>query len=72
MKKAPTRTPEQERARYAKRKTNATHLTGMHRGHLCFSCNLALGLVGDAPDGVRKLLTYIERAYARIREGFKS
>lgn len=37
------------------------HATGAFRGWLCNSCNLALGRLGDNEDGVRKLLTYLER-----------
>jgi hypothetical protein len=33
------------------------------RGLLCSQCNLALGLLGESPDRVRKLLTYIEATY---------
>lgn len=42
------------------------HKTGMFRGWLCGNCNRALGLAGDTVEGVRKLLAYIERAYADI------
>ncbi len=42
------------------------HATGFFRGWLCQNCNLALGLVGDSAEGVRKLLDYIVRAYAML------
>lgn len=31
------------------------------RGVLCDQCNLALGLLGDGPEGVKQLLDYAER-----------
>ena len=48
------------------------HMTNMFRGWLCNPCNSALGLAGDTPEGVRKLLDYIERAYDRMNERLKS
>jgi hypothetical protein len=36
------------------------HLTGMFRGLLCSSCNLALGKVGDDPSTLRRLAEYLE------------
>ncbi len=44
------------------------HLTGMFRGWLCHKCNSALGLAGDTPQAVRKLLAYIEQAYDAIHK----
>jgi Recombination endonuclease VII len=42
------------------------HITNRFRGWLCNPCNAALGLAGDTPDGVRKLLEYIVRAQAML------
>ena len=42
------------------------HTTNRFRGWLCSNCNIALGLAGDAPEGVRSLLEYIERTDRRI------
>jgi len=42
------------------------HLTNRFRGWLCSNCNIALGLAGDTPEGVRKLLEYIVRAQAML------
>lgn len=36
------------------------HETGRVRGLLCGSCNLALGRLGDSPDAIRRVLTYLE------------
>jgi hypothetical protein len=36
------------------------------RGWLCSNCNIALGLAGDNPEGVRRLLEYITRAQAML------
>lgn len=44
------------------------HLTRTFRGWLCNGCNIALGLVGDTPEGVERLLRYITRAYERISD----
>lgn len=44
------------------------HLTGLFRGWLCANCNSALGLAGDTPEAVRRLLSYVERAYERINK----
>ena len=38
------------------------HKTGHFRGWLCDSCNLGLGMLGDDEDGVRRALTYLQRA----------
>lgn len=38
------------------------HVTGEVRGMLCSRCNVALGMLDDNPDRIRKLLSYIERA----------
>jgi hypothetical protein len=40
------------------------HVTNRFRGWLCSNCNIALGLAGDNPEGVRRLLEYITRAQA--------
>lgn len=37
------------------------HITGRVRGLLCNNCNMALGLMGDNSEGVRRMLHYIER-----------
>lgn len=42
------------------------HVTNRFRGWLCHKCNAALGMAGDSPEGVRKLLDYIVRAYAML------
>ena len=42
------------------------HTTNRFRGWLCNPCNAALGMLGDSPEGVRKLLDYIVRAYAML------
>lgn len=42
------------------------HLTGLFRGWLCNNCNRALGLAGDSPEGVRRLLDYITAAYSKL------
>jgi hypothetical protein len=42
------------------------HITNRFRGWLCSNCNIALGLAGDTPGGVRKLLEYIVRAQAML------
>lgn len=36
------------------------HLTGRVRGLLCAHCNTALGMVGDDPERLRALITYVE------------
>ncbi len=35
------------------------HKTGKVRGLLCTGCNVAIGRLGDGPDGLRKALTYV-------------
>ncbi len=42
------------------------HVTNRFRGWLCSNCNIALGLAGDNPEGVRRLLEYITRAQAML------
>jgi hypothetical protein len=37
------------------------HTTGVVRGLLCSSCNQALGLLGDNPNRIRSLLSYLEK-----------
>ena len=37
------------------------HSTGRRRGLLCMRCNRALGLLGDDPAIIHRLLTYRER-----------
>lgn len=44
------------------------HLTGLFRGWLCNPCNAALGLAGDTPEGVSRLLDYITLAYAKLEQ----
>jgi hypothetical protein len=44
------------------------HLTGLFRGWLCRKCNSALGLAGDTPEAVQKLLVYITQAYEQIHK----
>ena len=36
------------------------HTTGIVRGLLCRSCNLALGHAFDSPERLRQLITYLE------------
>ncbi len=36
------------------------HKTGMIRGLLCQKCNTALGLFGDSPEMIKKVLEYLE------------
>ncbi len=42
------------------------HITNRFRGWLCNPCNAALGLAGDTPEGVRRLLEYIIRTQAML------
>jgi hypothetical protein len=42
------------------------HLTNRFRGWICNQCNGALGLAGDTPEAVRRLLEYITQAYEAI------
>lgn len=37
------------------------HETGVVRGLLCIACNLAIGKLGDSPERLRRLATYLER-----------
>lgn len=37
------------------------HETGEYRGHICDSCNKAIGLLGDTSTGVQKALEYLQR-----------
>lgn len=37
------------------------HETGNIRGVLCFTCNKALGALGDTPESIRAALEYVER-----------
>lgn len=39
------------------------HDTGEVRGLLCRTCNQGIGLLGDAPEGVRSALQYLEEAH---------
>lgn len=39
-----------------------SHKTGLFRGWLCNTCNLALGHLGDCITGLRKAIAYLERA----------
>jgi hypothetical protein len=41
------------------------HLTGQFRGWLCAKCNLALGLVDDSPERLKKLAEYLENFHAK-------
>lgn len=43
------------------------HETGAVRELLCYSCNVALGLLKDEPDKVQRLLWYIERQSVAAR-----
>lgn len=36
------------------------HVTGKFRGWLCFSCNIALGHLGDDPTKIESLLKYLQ------------
>ena len=38
-----------------------SHLTGVIRGILCRTCNMAIGLLRDNPEYVRNALEYLER-----------
>ena len=40
------------------------HTSGKVRGCLCQGCNLALGLMGDDPERLRKLADYMEEHHA--------
>lgn len=35
--------------------------TGFIRGWLCDTCNTALGMLGDTPEGLRRALAYLEK-----------
>ena len=37
------------------------HQTGSFRGWICNSCNIALGMVKDNPETLRRLAAYLER-----------
>lgn len=37
------------------------HATGTQRGVLCRKCNIAIGLLGDDPQRLRKAADYLER-----------
>lgn len=37
------------------------HATGVVRGLICTPCNMAIGGLGDTPEGVRKALEYLLR-----------
>ncbi len=37
------------------------HETGKIRGLLCYPCNVALGTLGDSPQSIEKVLTYLTR-----------
>lgn len=37
-----------------------SHVTGKFRGWLCNPCNLAIGMLGDTIDGVRRAVRYLE------------
>ena len=37
-----------------------SHTTGKIRGLLCTTCNAAIGMLGDGPDGIRAALRYLE------------
>jgi hypothetical protein len=43
------------------------HLTNHFRGWLCHNCNSALGLAGDTPEAMKRLLDYVTSAYDTIR-----
>lgn len=36
------------------------HVTGRVRGHLCISCNQALGVLGDTTDSLKRVVKYLE------------
>lgn len=36
------------------------HDTGRVRGLLCYNCNLALGMLGDTPASIQKVLEYVQ------------
>lgn len=38
------------------------HLTGIHRGWICPSCNTGLGLLGDDIEGLELAIAYIKRS----------
>lgn len=46
------------------------HVTGHNRGLLCYTCNVALGLLKEDPDTMRALLSYTE-SHATSEEGTK-
>lgn len=47
------------------------HTTGKVRGLLCHGCNLALGLVKDSPERLRKLADYIGNSNTTIPLGLE-
>lgn len=53
------------------RETNRLHLdhdhaTGIVRGFLCNTCNVALGMVGDCPNRLRRLAKYVEKCGKKL------
>lgn len=50
-----------KRAGFRRLVVDHCHATGKLRGMLCDFCNTALGKLGDSAQGVKKLLSYIEK-----------
>jgi hypothetical protein len=44
------------------------HTTGQVRGVLCFSCNVAIGHLGDSADRVRRAADYLQGRKIELRE----
>ena len=43
------------------------HATDQFRGWICKTCNCSIGGLGDSEEGVRKALTYLEKARSKQR-----
>jgi hypothetical protein len=43
------------------------HTTGKFRGWVCDDCNLAIGRAGDTLEGVRRLVSYMERVSCQTK-----
>ena len=45
------------------------HSSGKHRGWLCRTCNVSLGMLGDSSVGLKRALAYLERHHGRSSGG---